>query len=134
MATIKTVTIRTTFGTRERLIFPNDNKVKEFELSHKGESIYIGTVDECYMRLQDSQSQSADWAMKNDGWKIEPTGNLMDDPDIEVEVVKLFLNVLTFKYLGETYEVRKDVVYGSIPEPGKKVRINSFYARFPSSK
>ena len=32
----------------------------------------ISTENTCYMHLQNVQSFSADWAIKNNGWKIEP--------------------------------------------------------------
>jgi hypothetical protein len=71
------------------LSFPNDTKVDEYQLTHKGKIIFTGTENRCYMKLQNSQSQSADWAMKNDGWKVEQTGKQIDDPIIEVEAVKM---------------------------------------------
>lgn len=41
-----------------------------FELKHNGELIFTGTENECYMKLQRVQSQSADWAMKYEGYTI----------------------------------------------------------------
>jgi hypothetical protein len=115
------------------LSFPNDTKVDEYQLTHKGKIIFTGTENRCYMKLQNSQSQSADWAMKNDGWKVEQTGKQIDDPIIEVEAVKMFLNVLTFKYRGETYRITKDAVYGHLGllKPGDKVKVDSHYAMKP---
>ena len=43
-----------------------------WELKHKGELIFEGSENECYFKLQKSQSQSADWAMKYEGWTIKP--------------------------------------------------------------
>lgn len=43
-----------------------------FEVTKDGESKYKGTENDCYMKLQKFQSQSADWAMKYEGWKITP--------------------------------------------------------------
>lgn len=41
-----------------------------FELKHKGSLIFTGTENECYFKLQRVQSQSADWAMKHEGYTI----------------------------------------------------------------
>lgn len=43
-----------------------------FELTCNGDFVYRGTENDCYMKLQKVQSQSADWAMKYEGYKIEP--------------------------------------------------------------
>lgn len=40
-------------------------------LSRDSEEKFRGTENECYFKLQRLQSQSADWAMKYEGWKIE---------------------------------------------------------------
>ena len=41
-------------------------------LSQDGTEIYRGSENECYFKLQRYQSHSADWAMKYEGYKIEP--------------------------------------------------------------
>lgn len=33
---------------------------------------FVGSENDCYHQLQRSQSQSADWAMKYEGWSISP--------------------------------------------------------------
>lgn len=43
-----------------------------FELTRKGEFIYSGSENNCYIKLQKIQSQSADWAMKYEGYQISP--------------------------------------------------------------
>lgn len=45
---------------------------KEFELRHKEELIFTGSENDCYFKLQRVQSQSADWAMKYEGYTITP--------------------------------------------------------------
>lgn len=45
---------------------------QQFELSHNGEVKFTGGENDCYFKLQRLQGQSADWAMKYEGWKIEP--------------------------------------------------------------
>ena len=51
-----------------------------YELTKDGEVKFTGTENGCYLKLQGLQSQSADWAMRHEGWKIEPVG-----PDQERE-------------------------------------------------
>jgi hypothetical protein len=41
-----------------------------YQLTHKGELIFQGTERSCYFKLQRTQSMSADWAIKYEGWKI----------------------------------------------------------------
>lgn len=45
-----------------------------YELRHDGKLIMRGSENDCYRKLQQSQSQSADWAMKYEGWTITPSG------------------------------------------------------------
>ena len=42
-----------------------------FTLSQNGIEKFTGTENECYFKLQRLQGQSADWAIKYEGWKIE---------------------------------------------------------------
>lgn len=51
---------------------------EQFKLTHKDELIFTGTENECYFKLQKTQSQSADWAMKYEGWKTTPVISLTD--------------------------------------------------------
>jgi hypothetical protein len=44
----------------------------KFELSKDGEIKFTGSENDCYIKLQRLQSQSSDWAMKNEGWAINP--------------------------------------------------------------
>lgn len=46
--------------------------MKQFELKRKEELIFTGGENECYMKLQRVQSQSADWAMKYEGYTVTP--------------------------------------------------------------
>lgn len=122
-----------TSATQERPKFENDRKVAEHELTHKGEIIFTGTVDQCYMKLQQVQSQSAHWATTYEGWKVEPTGNEIDDPKITVTVLKdvNWLNsVVPFTYRGKVYHIRRDAVYGQGSfTAGQTVDVDSHYAR-----
>lgn len=43
-----------------------------FILSQDKKEIFRGTENQCYVKLQRTQSHSADWAMKYENWKIEP--------------------------------------------------------------
>jgi hypothetical protein len=51
--------------------------MEKFELKQHGKLIFEGTENECYMKLQRSQSQSADWAMKYEGWTVTPKSELI---------------------------------------------------------
>ncbi len=44
-----------------------------YDLRRDGKLIFRGTANECYMKLQKVQGQSADWAMKHEGYSISPT-------------------------------------------------------------
>lgn len=46
-----------------------------FNLSKDGAVKFTGNEFDCYLKLQQMQGQSADWAMKYEGWKIEPTAD-----------------------------------------------------------
>jgi hypothetical protein len=41
-----------------------------FGLFRYSEKLFEGTENECYFKLQRIQGQSADWAMKYEGYKI----------------------------------------------------------------
>lgn len=115
-----------------KLIFENEKTVDEHQLTHKGEVIFVGTSSQCYMKLQQSQSQSADWAIKHEGWKVEPTGKQMPDPRITVTITEnsnRLNNTVRFEYRGKEYRVRKDAIYAH-PEltKGQQVDIDSNYA------
>jgi hypothetical protein len=43
-----------------------------YDLRRDGKLIMRGSEAECYYRLQRIQSQSADWAMKYEGYTINP--------------------------------------------------------------
>ncbi len=49
---------------------------EQHDLRKDGKLVFRGTANECYMKLQESQSQSADWAMKYEGWTIS---SIMED-------------------------------------------------------
>ncbi len=53
-------------------------KENQFNLTHNGEVVFTGSEGDCYMKLQKSQSQSADWAIKYEGWKVEEVPVLSD--------------------------------------------------------
>ena len=59
--------------------------MKKFILSRNGAEVFKGTENECYIKLQRSQSQSADWAMKYEGWKIEEEKNFLNDEQLTFE-------------------------------------------------
>lgn len=48
----------------------NENEV--YVLTHEGKEQFRGTENECYYKLQRLQGQSAQWAMRYEGWKIAP--------------------------------------------------------------
>lgn len=61
-----------------------------YTLTHDGMIQFIGTMNDCYTQLQKSQSQSADWAIKYEGWKVQPFGQseaftkwVLDSIDLE---------------------------------------------------
>lgn len=60
--------------------------MEKFILSHKGTEVFKGTENECYIKLQRSQSQSADWAMKYEGWKIEEEKTFLTDEQLKTHV------------------------------------------------
>lgn len=41
-------------------------------LIKNGEELHRGTENECYFKLQRIQSRSADWAIKHEGYTVEP--------------------------------------------------------------
>jgi len=43
----------------------------KYELTQDGKHLFTGTENECYYKLQRIQGQSADWAMKYEGYKIK---------------------------------------------------------------
>lgn len=49
-----------------------------YELTQDGKVKFTGTENECYYKLQNLQSQSADWAMKHEGWEICPKKGYAD--------------------------------------------------------
>ncbi len=52
--------------------FQKTSQANVYELRRDGKLILRGSSDECYMRLQQVQGQSADWAMKYEGYTINP--------------------------------------------------------------
>jgi hypothetical protein len=118
--------------TSKEIHFPNDSKVKEYKLTQHGKEHFVGTYDHCLIKLQRLQSQSASWAMRHDGWKIEPTGKEMDDPRIRVKVledVKWTNRTILFEYRGNRYRIDKNAAYGyGTFEAGQMVDVDSAYA------
>lgn len=45
-----------------------------YNVTHDGEMRYEGTKDQCWVFILRHQSQSVDWAMKYEGWKITNIG------------------------------------------------------------
>jgi hypothetical protein len=43
-----------------------------YQLTQHGKVLFEGSENECYIYLQRYQSQSADWAMKYEGYRIAP--------------------------------------------------------------
>jgi len=113
-------------------IFENDDKVKEHKLTHKGEVIFTGTEDQCWMKLQRVQPQSAHHATTYEGYKVEPTGNLMDDPKIKVTVVKDVKwtdTTILFEYRGKQFKIHKNAAYGyGTFNAGQTITVDSAYA------
>ncbi len=46
-----------------------------YQLTHNGKLVFEGTEFQCFLKLQSSQSASASWAMKYEGWKVELKNN-----------------------------------------------------------
>jgi len=65
-------------ATLSKLATAYANKEGNYILSKNGTETFRGTESECYHKLQRSQSQSADWAMKYEGWKIEPVNDVVE--------------------------------------------------------
>lgn len=42
------------------------------KVTQNNDLYFIGTEDECFIRLLRLQSNSTQWAIKYEGWKIEP--------------------------------------------------------------
>lgn len=53
----------------------NLSKTKTFKLTQHGELKFKGSENECYYKLQRLQGQSANWAMKYEGWKVTEINN-----------------------------------------------------------
>jgi hypothetical protein len=43
-----------------------------YQVTQDNNLFFIGSEDECFIKLQSLQSNSAMWAMKYEGWKITP--------------------------------------------------------------
>jgi hypothetical protein len=128
--------MRTEITKPDKPKFENDRKVPEYKLIHKGDIVFTGTNNQCYVKLQRSQSQSADWAIKYDGWEVEPTGNEIDDPRITVTVAKdadWTDSRILFEYRGKQYLITKAAIYGvgSSFTKGETIEVNSEYAYIP---
>lgn len=46
-------------------------KKETYQLKRDEKVIFEGTENECYFKLQKVQPQSADWAMKYEGYSVE---------------------------------------------------------------
>lgn len=47
-------------------------KTELFALTRDGKTLFEGMQDSCYLKLQRMQSNSANWAIKHEGYKISP--------------------------------------------------------------
>jgi len=51
---------------------PQNNIImEEYTLTQDKREVFKGTENQCYYKLQRSQSFSASWAMKYEGWRIQ---------------------------------------------------------------
>jgi hypothetical protein len=65
----------------------------KYQLTKDSRVIFEGTENECFFRLQSVQSQSADWAIKFEGYKVE----LIDVVKIEYTRKDVINNVCTHR-------------------------------------
>jgi len=110
-----------------------------YELRRDGRLKFRGTENECYRKLQQSQSQSFDWAMKYEGWTITQSGTDWQDAyqwyggeneegkgspqikekiepkmreKVELDIIKLFCGFCGFKTTISKEELEKlDNIY-----------------------
>lgn len=111
--------------------FKNERIVDEYKLMYQSINMFVGTENQCYMTLQNSQSQSADFALKN-GYSITKTGKQIPDSRITVTIARdanHLSHTIEFEYNGSTCRVLKNAVFGTPPfEKGKQIDIDAFYA------
>jgi hypothetical protein len=51
--------------------------MEQYKVTRNGKTMYgPGTHDRCFQYIHDAQGQSVDWAVKYEGWKIEPIDEL----------------------------------------------------------
>ena len=103
--------------------------MKKHQLTHNGELIFEGTEDQCYKKLLRSQSQSTLWAIRHEGWKIEPTDEDIEDPKKEAIFIKKECDTAVCHLNGEVVRIDKRHIYailGSLVE-GEKFFIDSTY-------
>jgi hypothetical protein len=107
-----------------------------FELSRHGEVKFRGTQDSCYISLQKMQSQSADWAIRYEGWKVEPrkygaeeAEQILDaDPYVkrEVELLEdadMRKHSVKCLYRGEEKRALVNAMSPCIAKAGQKVHV-----------
>jgi hypothetical protein len=102
--------------------------VPEYVLTHNGEVIFKGTENNCYLKLQRSQSQSATWAMKYEGWDVQPTGKQIENSIVELPIIKLYGYSPVVFYKGKLMIVDRRAMYGHCDgNIGEIVKANSDY-------
>jgi hypothetical protein len=105
-----------------------ETTVNEYVLTCKGKEIFKGTKNECYVKLQSSQSQSADWAMKYEGWNVKPTGKQIKNPIVILTCVKLYGYKPVVVFKGKLMIVDPRAMYGHPSvEVGDLVKADSKY-------
>ena len=79
----------------------------EFILTHEGIEVFRGTEEACYVKLQRSQSHSADWAMKYERWDVKEINPVFykawsdtDFANVKEAIVKHFRNRIFVTHKG----------------------------------
>lgn len=108
----------------------NSVKVAEHIITHNGKEVFKGTQNQCYIVLQRSQSQSAQHAIRYEGWKVAATGEEMSDSVLEVTIKKVEMSTITFDHNGVEYYITKDAVYASRGDlkAGAVVKVDTYHA------
>jgi hypothetical protein len=58
--------------------------MEQYELRHKGELIFTGTENECYIALLKKQGMSIDWSMRHEGWTVTPKSQQSEISDSKI--------------------------------------------------
>jgi len=81
----------------------------EFILTHECKEIFRGTENECYFKLQRSQGQSANWAIKYGGWKVSELNPTFLKSWSESDFNKA-KKAITNHFAGKAFESHKGLI------------------------